>query len=136
MDWLVETLQQFPELSIFLALALGYSLGSLRIGSFSVGSVTGIYFTGAEEDIQQWARVSFQVGVHTVVTSDRRILAQAVVGQNAAHQPFGGVYGQAADIEIQAEEILKTKDNLISIMAKCTGQSIERIREDSDREGK
>lgn len=50
------------------------------------------------------------------------------------HQPFGGVYGQAADIEIQAEEILKTKDTLISIMAKCTGQSIERIREDSERD--
>lgn len=50
------------------------------------------------------------------------------------HQPFGGVYGQAADIEIQAEEILKTKDNLISIMAKCTGQSIERVREDSERD--
>ena len=38
------------------------------------------------------------------------------------HQPFGGVYGQTADIEIQAEEILKTKNNLISIMSKCTGQ--------------
>ena len=46
MDWLVETLQQFPELSIFLALALGYSLGSLRIGSFSVGSVTGTLLMG------------------------------------------------------------------------------------------
>ena len=44
------------------------------------------------------------------------------------HQPFGGVYGQAADIEIQAEEILKTKDNLIRVMAKCTGQSFERSR--------
>lgn len=50
------------------------------------------------------------------------------------HQPFGGVYGQAADIEIQAEEILKTKDTLITVMAKCTGQSKERIREDSERD--
>jgi ATP-dependent Clp protease, protease subunit len=50
------------------------------------------------------------------------------------HQPFGGVYGQAADIEIQAEEILKTKDTLIQIMAKCTGQTPERIREDSERD--
>jgi ATP-dependent Clp protease protease subunit len=50
------------------------------------------------------------------------------------HQPFGGVDGQAADIEIQAEEILKTKENLISIMAKCTGQSIDKIREDSERD--
>jgi len=50
------------------------------------------------------------------------------------HQPFGGVYGQAADIEIQAEEILKTKDTLIQIMAKCTGQTPDRIREDSERD--
>ncbi|MGH7179636.1 MAG: ClpP family protease [Tepidisphaeraceae bacterium] len=50
------------------------------------------------------------------------------------HQPFGGVYGQAADIEIQAEEILKTKETLISVMARCTGQSSERIREDSERD--
>src|SRR5437868_6079714 len=50
------------------------------------------------------------------------------------HQPFGGVYGQAADIEIQAEEILKTKDTLIQIMSKCTGQSTDRIREDSERD--
>jgi ATP-dependent Clp protease protease subunit len=50
------------------------------------------------------------------------------------HQPFGGVYGQAADIEIQAEEILKTKENLIRIMARCTGQPADRIREDSERD--
>ena len=50
------------------------------------------------------------------------------------HQPFGGVYGQAADIEIQAEEILKTKETLIDVIAKCTGQTKERIREDSERD--
>ncbi len=50
------------------------------------------------------------------------------------HQPYGGVYGQAADIEIQAEEILKTKDSLLGIMARCTGQTIDKIREDSERD--
>src|SRR3954466_13646540 len=50
------------------------------------------------------------------------------------HQPYGGVYGQAADIEIQAEEILKTKDTLVKVMAKCTGQSEDRIRDDSERD--
>jgi ATP-dependent Clp protease, protease subunit len=50
------------------------------------------------------------------------------------HQPFGGVYGQAADIEIQAEDILKTKDTLIKVMARCTGQPEDRIREDSERD--
>jgi ATP-dependent Clp protease, protease subunit len=50
------------------------------------------------------------------------------------HQPFGGVYGQAADIEIQAEEILKTKNILINVMSKCTGQTPDRLREDSERD--
>lgn len=50
------------------------------------------------------------------------------------HQPFGGVYGQTADIEIQAEEILKTKETLINIMAKHTGQSTDKIKEDSERD--
>jgi ATP-dependent Clp protease protease subunit len=50
------------------------------------------------------------------------------------HQPFGGVYGQTADIQIQAEEILKTKNTLINILAKCTGQSVDKIRDDSERD--
>jgi len=50
------------------------------------------------------------------------------------HQPFGGVYGQTTDIQIQADEILKTKQTLINIMSKCTGQPYDRIREDSERD--
>ena len=46
MDWLIDTLQQHPEISIFLALALGYWLGSLKLGSFSLGSVTGTLLMG------------------------------------------------------------------------------------------
>jgi ATP-dependent Clp protease protease subunit len=63
--------------------------------------------------------------------SKRYILPNAKV---MIHQPFGGVYGQTADIEIQAEEILKTKNILINVMAKCTGQNTERVREDSERD--
>src|SRR5688500_3406590 len=50
------------------------------------------------------------------------------------HQPYGGVYGQTADIEIQAEEILKTKDTLNKILAAATGQPVERIQEDAERD--
>lgn len=50
------------------------------------------------------------------------------------HQPFGGIYGQAADIAIQAEEILKTKESLIDLMAKLTGQTRERVAEDQERD--
>lgn len=50
------------------------------------------------------------------------------------HQPYGGVYGQSSDIQIQAEEILKTKRVLNEILAKCTGQTVERVEEDSERD--
>ncbi len=49
------------------------------------------------------------------------------------HQPLGGVEGQAADIEIQAREIVYLRDSLNSILAKHTGQPIEKIAKDSDR---
>ena len=50
------------------------------------------------------------------------------------HQPLGGARGQASDIEIQAKEILSLKDRLNEIMAKHTGQPIENIRRDTDRD--
>lgn len=50
------------------------------------------------------------------------------------HQPSGGVQGQAADIDIQAKEILRTRKLLEEILAKHTGQPIARIRKDSDRD--
>ncbi len=50
------------------------------------------------------------------------------------HQPLGGVHGQASDIEITAREILKLKDELYQIIAKHSGQSIEKVNADSDRD--
>jgi ATP-dependent Clp protease protease subunit len=50
------------------------------------------------------------------------------------HQPWGGVSGQAADIKIQAEEVLKAKDMINEILAKHTGQSIERIAAETERD--
>jgi len=50
------------------------------------------------------------------------------------HQPWGGVGGQASDIEIQAREILRMKDMLNSMLAADTGQSVERITKDTDRD--
>jgi AspT/YidE/YbjL antiporter-like protein len=46
MDWIVTTLREYPETAIFLALALGYWVGGLRIGTFSLGSVTGTLLMG------------------------------------------------------------------------------------------
>ena len=50
------------------------------------------------------------------------------------HQPLGGFQGQATDIDIHAREILSTRDRLNQILAKHTGQSIERIAQDTDRD--
>jgi ATP-dependent Clp protease protease subunit len=50
------------------------------------------------------------------------------------HQPSGGSRGQASDIEIQAREILKMREILNRVLASHTGQSVERIEQDTDRD--
>lgn len=50
------------------------------------------------------------------------------------HQPLGGFQGQASDIDIHAKEILKTRERLNEIFAKHTGQPLERIQTDTDRD--
>jgi ATP-dependent Clp protease protease subunit len=50
------------------------------------------------------------------------------------HQPLGGAQGQAVDIEIQAKEILFLKDTLNGLMAEHTGQPLDKIAEDTDRD--
>jgi len=50
------------------------------------------------------------------------------------HQPYGGVGGQVSDIEIQADEMVKTRGKLNEILAQHTGQNVEKIAEDVDRD--
>lgn len=50
------------------------------------------------------------------------------------HQPWGGVQGQAADIEITARHILATRDRLNKILSKATGQTLEKVEKDVDRD--
>jgi ATP-dependent Clp protease protease subunit len=50
------------------------------------------------------------------------------------HQPSGGSQGQATEIEIQAREILKTREQLNKILAERTGQPLERIERDTERD--
>jgi len=50
------------------------------------------------------------------------------------HQPWGGTQGQASDIQIQAEEILRMRGWLNDILAQCTGQPLSRIEKDTDRD--
>lgn len=48
------------------------------------------------------------------------------------HQPLGGIGGRASDIKIEAEEILRAKDRLIATIAEATGQTVEKVRRDTE----
>ncbi|MBO5928193.1 MAG: ATP-dependent Clp protease proteolytic subunit, partial [Clostridia bacterium] len=50
------------------------------------------------------------------------------------HQPLGGAQGQASDIQIQAEQIIKIKRRLNTILAKNTGRPVEQLEKDTDRD--
>ena len=50
------------------------------------------------------------------------------------HQPYGGITGQAEDIRIQAEEVLRDKLRLNKIIAKCTGKDVEQVARDTERD--
>lgn len=50
------------------------------------------------------------------------------------HQPLGGAHGQASDIKIQAEHILRIKDKLNKILSENTGKSVEEVEKDTDRD--
>jgi ATP-dependent Clp protease protease subunit len=50
------------------------------------------------------------------------------------HQPMGGIQGQAVDMEIQAREILRLRNVINEILARHTGQALERIARDTDRD--
>lgn len=70
------------------------------------------------------------------------LLAGGTKGQRRAlpnsriliHQPMGGADGQASDVERHAKEILQYRDLLNSLLAECTGQDLERVAKDSDRD--
>ena len=70
------------------------------------------------------------------------ILSQGVKGKRAIlpnaevmiHQPSGGAYGQASDIDITAKHIIKTRDRLNRMLAKATGQTLKKIEQDVDRD--
>ena len=64
------------------------------------------------------------LGKHTALPNARILI----------HQPMGGTRGQATDIKIQAEEILRMREELNKILAKHTGQSMERISADTERD--
>lgn len=85
--------------------------------------------------------------VHTVCTGMAASMGSIILSQGAKgkrsilpnaevmiHQPMGGAYGQASDIDITAKHILKTRDKMNKMLAKATGQKIAQIEKDVDRD--
>ena len=50
------------------------------------------------------------------------------------HQPMGGITGQASDMEIHAREIIKMREQINAVLVECTGQPLERIARDTERD--
>jgi ATP-dependent Clp protease protease subunit len=108
-----------------------------------VNSPGGVIYSGlAIYDTMQMIRPDVStVCVGMAMSMGAVILAAGSKGKRFAlpnstiliHQPLGGAEGQAADIEITAREIIRLRQNLLEILVKHTGQPMERIAQDADR---
>ena len=74
------------------------------------------------------------MGAVLLVAGEKGMRAALPHSRVMIHQPLGGIQGQASDIEITAREILKLKDELYQIISDHSGQSVEKIRQDADRD--
>jgi ATP-dependent Clp protease protease subunit len=74
------------------------------------------------------------MGAVLLVAGEKGMRAALPQSRVMIHQPLGGIQGQASDIEITAREILKLKDELYQIISDHSGQTVEKIRQDADRD--
>ena len=74
------------------------------------------------------------MGAVLLVAGEKDMRAALPHSRVMIHQPLGGIQGQASDIEITAREILKLKDELYQIISDHSGQTVEKIRQDADRD--
>ncbi|MBW2672449.1 MAG: ATP-dependent Clp endopeptidase proteolytic subunit ClpP [Deltaproteobacteria bacterium] len=112
--------------------------------SFYLNTPGGVVSAGlAIYDTMQYIRPSVRtICMGQAASMGALLLAAGEEGKRSAlpnariviHQPLGGSQGQATDIGIQAKEILRLKQDLNAILAKHTGQSIEKVETDTDRD--
>ena len=74
------------------------------------------------------------MGAVLLVAGEKGMRAALPHSRVMIHQPLGGIQGQASDIEITAREILKLKDELYQIISDHSGRTMEKIRQDADRD--
>ena len=108
-----------------------------------INSPGGVIYAGlAIYDTMQWLKPEVStVCVGMAMSMGAVLLAAGQKGKRFAlpnstvliHQPLGGAEGQAADIEITAREILRLRRSIYDILARHTGQTLERIMQDADR---
>jgi ATP-dependent Clp protease protease subunit len=112
--------------------------------SLYINSPGGMVSSGlAIYDTMQFIRPDIAtVAIGHAASMGALLLAAGAKGKRSAlpnsriiiHQPMGGMQGQASDIDIHARELLRTRDRLNEIMAELTGQPLERITKDTDRD--
>ena len=104
------------------------------------GEITGLF---AIYDTMQFIKPDIQtICVGQAASAAAVLLAAGTHGKRFAlphariliHQPHGGASGQAVDIEIQAKEIVRMRESLDEILAHHTGQEVEKVRSDTDRD--
>jgi ATP-dependent Clp protease, protease subunit len=104
------------------------------------GSITALF---AIYDTMEFIKCDVQtICMGQAASAAAVLLASGTKGKRLAlpnsrvllHQPSGGAEGQSVDIEIQANEILRMRDSLDQILSEKTGQTVERIRKDTDRD--
>jgi ATP-dependent Clp protease protease subunit len=110
---------------------------------FFISTVQGSVTSGlAIYDTMQYVRPRSQLCAWASSAAWERSFAAGAKGKRFAlphsrimiHQPLGGFQGQAADIDIQAREILRMREDLNNILMKHTGQSLKKIEKDTDRD--
>ncbi len=112
--------------------------------NFYINSPGGLVTAGlAIYDTMQYVRPSIQtICIGQAASMGALLLAAGTDGKRFAlphariliHQPMGGFQGQASDIEIHAKEILRMRSELNSILVRHTGQPVEKIENDTDRD--
>jgi ATP-dependent Clp protease protease subunit len=109
-----------------------------------INSPGGLVTAGmAIYDTMQYVRTEIQTIVLGQACSMGSLLATAGAkgkrfmlphGRHMIHQPLGGARGQATDVQIQANELLRWKDELVKIYEKHTGQPLDKLKEDLERD--
>lgn len=78
--------------------------------------------------------IAASMGAHILAAGEKGKRFALENSEIMIHQPHGGIEGQATDIEITARQIIKLRERLEKMLAKNTGQTLEKIKKDSDRD--